>query len=165
MYLQVGCDAIGDELNQEEREMSEQMPTIRRDHTLAEREDRHTHGDRHTCLMAALLANSTVTSRTYNIEDGSLDGLVKTANEAEPAAASTRRRVLHEVSNGAAAVRARTIRSAIRDRPYLAGMLRRPSGEPRPDVTLGRIEARSQTQNGLQDEGGDQYARYCLEAI
>ena len=32
-------------------------------------------------------------------------------------------------------------------RPQLAGMLRRPSGELRPDVTLGRIEARADKEN------------------
>ena len=36
----------------------------------------------------------------------------------------------------------------VRDPPaYLAGMLRRPSGELRPDVTLGRIEARADKEN------------------
>ena len=38
----------------------------------------------------------------------------------------------------------------VRDPPaYLAGMLRRPSGELRPDVTLGRIERRSWEDVGM----------------
>ena len=35
---------------------------------------------------------------------------------------------------------------------YLGGMLRRPSGELKPDVTLGRIEARSQHQREKETE-------------
>ena len=35
---------------------------------------------------------------------------------------------------------------------YLGGMLRRPPGELRPEVTLGRIEARSQDQREKETE-------------
>ena len=41
----------------------------------------------------------------------------------------------------------------VRDPPaYLGGMLRRPGGQLRPDVTLGRIEARSQHQREKENE-------------
>ena len=60
--------------------MSEQMPTSG-EITRLRSERIATRTEIATRLMAALLANPTVTT-TYNIEDGSLDGLVKTATEA-----------------------------------------------------------------------------------